>query len=311
MTRALLTLVAHDLRQHLRDRSMLLFALVIPFALAFVFSLAFAGLSDLELDPVTVAVAAPEGDEPAAAVVGTLQALPEQGVPVTVLTAAADEVRTGRRTAVQAETVTATHVIVEHWVERPFSEEAWEDTVALLRSRFGVDMGMWYGRSGEGRVERVGRAHEWSHLSQWGTETRVSVSERGGKTRLLLSQRVGYASPKVEGVGYGALLGLAAWLVGLMASSMFGGSELFLFLLVATVILTAVVVAPRLAQKRRGNKQRGLKALAADIEEVFEAVSAQANPISEAENDSVPMSSTSPRKLSRKVRKTSSAPSSQ
>lgn len=92
VARALLTLVAHDVRQHLRDRSMLLFALVIPLALAFVFSLAFAGLDDVELDPVTVAVAAPEGDEPAAAVTGTLQALPEQALPVTVLTAAAEEV---------------------------------------------------------------------------------------------------------------------------------------------------------------------------------------------------------------------------
>lgn len=92
MGRALLTLVAHDLRQQLRDRSMLLFALVIPLSLAFVFSLAFAGLDDVDLDPVTVAVAAPEGDDSAAALVGTLQALPGQGVPVTVLPAAAEEV---------------------------------------------------------------------------------------------------------------------------------------------------------------------------------------------------------------------------
>jgi ABC-2 type transport system permease protein len=92
MGRTLLTLVAHDLRQHLRDRSMLLFALVIPFSLAFVFSLAFAGLEDFELDPVTVAVAAPDGDESAAVVVGTLEALPEQGLPVTVLPVSAGEV---------------------------------------------------------------------------------------------------------------------------------------------------------------------------------------------------------------------------
>lgn len=92
MGRTLLTLVAHDLRQHLRDRSMLLFALVIPFSLAFVFSLAFAGLEDFELDPVTVAVSAPDGDESAAAVVGTLEALPEQGLAVTVLPVSAGEV---------------------------------------------------------------------------------------------------------------------------------------------------------------------------------------------------------------------------
>lgn len=92
MVRDLLTLVAHDLRQHLRDRSMLLFALVIPFSLAYVFSLAFAGLDDIELDPVTVAVAAPAGDPAAAAVVDVLEALPGQGVPATVVTADAGEV---------------------------------------------------------------------------------------------------------------------------------------------------------------------------------------------------------------------------
>lgn len=92
MGRALLTLVTHDLRQHLRDRSMLLFALVIPFSLAFVFSLAFAGLEDFELDPVTVAVAAPEGDDAAAVVVATLEALPGEGLPVTVRPVSAGEV---------------------------------------------------------------------------------------------------------------------------------------------------------------------------------------------------------------------------
>lgn len=91
MLRPLLVLVGHDLRQHLRDRSMLLFALVIPFSLAFVFSLAFAGIEDLELDPVTVAVSAPEGDEAAAAVVEVLRALPEEDLSVTVQTAAPDE----------------------------------------------------------------------------------------------------------------------------------------------------------------------------------------------------------------------------
>ncbi|MFK5688295.1 ABC transporter permease [Ornithinimicrobium sp. LYQ92] len=78
--RALLTLVGHDLRQHLRDRSMLLFAVVIPLSLAFVFSLAFSGIEDVALDPVTVAVSAAEEDEAAQAVVATLEGLPEQGV---------------------------------------------------------------------------------------------------------------------------------------------------------------------------------------------------------------------------------------
>ncbi|WP_141337620.1 ABC transporter permease [Ornithinimicrobium kibberense] len=90
--RALLVLVAHDLRQHLRDRSMVLFAIVIPLALSAVFSLAFSGVDDPQLEPVTAAVSVPEGDEAAAAVPQTLAGLAEAGIDVTVLEVPADEV---------------------------------------------------------------------------------------------------------------------------------------------------------------------------------------------------------------------------
>ena len=90
--RALLVLVAHDLRQHLRDRSMILFAVGIPLALSAVFSLAFAGVDDPQLDPVTAAVSVPDGDEAAAAVPQTLAGLSEAGIDVTVLEVPADEV---------------------------------------------------------------------------------------------------------------------------------------------------------------------------------------------------------------------------
>ncbi|WP_289019348.1 ABC transporter permease [uncultured Ornithinimicrobium sp.] len=90
--RALLVLVAHDLSQHLRDRSMVLFAVVIPLALSAVFSLAFSGVDDPQLEPVTAAVSVPEGDEAAAAVPQTLAGLAEAGIDVTVLEVTADEV---------------------------------------------------------------------------------------------------------------------------------------------------------------------------------------------------------------------------
>jgi hypothetical protein len=201
----------------------------------------------------------------------------EVGLDPRHLRAAADEVRTGHRTAVEAETETATHVIVEHWIDRPFTLEAWEDTVGLLRSQFGVDMGMWYGRSGDGRVERVGRAHEWVHVSQLGVETRVSASEREGRTRLLLSQRVGYASPKVEGYGYGALVGLGAGLLGggVAAGMLSGGAGVPFLVFLALMLATTLGAGPLITRMDRGwrqKKRRGLKALAADIDATFEAV---------------------------------------
>ncbi len=48
-----------DLRQRIRDRSVLIFALVVPLALMFVFNLTFGGATDLDLEPVTVGVSAP------------------------------------------------------------------------------------------------------------------------------------------------------------------------------------------------------------------------------------------------------------
>ncbi|MFC5039751.1 ABC transporter permease [Ornithinimicrobium kibberense] len=71
---------------------MVLFAIVIPLALSAVFSLAFSGVDDPQLEPVTAAVSVPEGDEAAAAVPQTLAGLAEAGIDVTVLEVPADEV---------------------------------------------------------------------------------------------------------------------------------------------------------------------------------------------------------------------------
>lgn len=61
-----------DLRQRVRDRSVLIFALVVPLALMFVFNLTFGPASDLEFEPVTVAASTPAGDPLAGVVVGAL-----------------------------------------------------------------------------------------------------------------------------------------------------------------------------------------------------------------------------------------------
>jgi hypothetical protein len=56
--RRLWVMTLSDLRQRIRDRSVLIFALVVPLALMFVFNLIFGGVTDLELEPVSVAVSA-------------------------------------------------------------------------------------------------------------------------------------------------------------------------------------------------------------------------------------------------------------
>jgi hypothetical protein len=142
----------------------------------------------------------------------------------------------------------------------------------MLRQSFGVSAGMWTGGSGEGRVEQVGRAHEWVHMSQLGVETRVSASDRDGHTRLILSQRVGHASPRVEGIGYGAFAGVVGGLIGtaLWASALGVPGWLFFVLLTLATTLVAAPLVIRLDRRWRDKKQRKLKELAADIEQIFE-----------------------------------------
>ena len=82
--RQLLTLTVTDLVQRVRDTSVVVFALVVPLALMFVFNLVFGAADEPEFDAVTVAVAAPEGDEMAAALTEAVRSLDGEAFGVTV-----------------------------------------------------------------------------------------------------------------------------------------------------------------------------------------------------------------------------------
>lgn len=90
----LLTMTLSDLRQRIRDRSVLLFAFVVPLALMGVFNLIFGASQDLDLQPVTVAVSTPADDPVASVVPEVLSGLDDDagGLAVTVLELPADEV---------------------------------------------------------------------------------------------------------------------------------------------------------------------------------------------------------------------------
>ncbi|WP_226963650.1 ABC transporter permease [Nostocoides sp. F2B08] len=90
----LLTMTLSDLRQRIRDKSVLLFAFVVPLALMGVFNLIFGTSQDLDLQPVTVAVSTPADDPLASVVPDVLDGLDETdgGVAVTVLELPSDEV---------------------------------------------------------------------------------------------------------------------------------------------------------------------------------------------------------------------------
>ena len=96
--RQLWTMTASDLRQRVRDKSVIIFALVVPIALMFVFNLTFGSGSGVALHPVSVAVSSPVGDALAGTVVTALGEV--KGVDVTVAevsaTEARDRVRSGQ-----------------------------------------------------------------------------------------------------------------------------------------------------------------------------------------------------------------------
>lgn len=86
----LFTLLRTDLIQRLRDKSVIIFALIVPLALMGAMNLVMGDTMDMDLDTATVAVSAPEGDELAAALV---QTLPEIGLDVEVTETTADDVQ--------------------------------------------------------------------------------------------------------------------------------------------------------------------------------------------------------------------------
>lgn len=95
--RQLWTMTLSDLRQHVRDRSVLIFAVAVPLALMAVLNLVLGNLMSRDLAPVTVAVSAPAGDEAAQSLVSTLRSLGDidgaGGFAVTVQPVPATDVR--------------------------------------------------------------------------------------------------------------------------------------------------------------------------------------------------------------------------
>ena len=71
----LLALTGYDLLQRMRDKSVLIFALLVPLALMTVFNLVFGAADDVRIDPVTVAISAPADDDLARVLTETLRSL--------------------------------------------------------------------------------------------------------------------------------------------------------------------------------------------------------------------------------------------
>lgn len=91
--RGLWTMVANDLRQRIRDKSVFIFSLIVPLALMGVLSLVFGGLGDdtVDLQPATVIASADDAGPLGAALLGAVDSL--EIMDVTVRKVPAGEVR--------------------------------------------------------------------------------------------------------------------------------------------------------------------------------------------------------------------------
>ena len=75
-----------DLRQRVRDRSVLIFGLAVPIIVMFVFNLLFSGLGSSEsLGKITVIVAAEPGDQIAEGLVGVRSSIDDLQIAATLV----------------------------------------------------------------------------------------------------------------------------------------------------------------------------------------------------------------------------------
>lgn len=225
--------------------------------------------------------AADEGDASPGLTLDEIERLGrEAGIDPAHLRAAAEEVDAAGRTLTRQRSQTRTQVIVERWIDAPFTSAGWEDVVALLRERFGPHAGAMLASDAGESVQQVGTTYEWSHTSVLGVRTRVSVSPRGGRTRLRLTQLVGLSSPTVEGAAYGGVIAAFVGAVGLAVGSGMSGSVpigvvagLLAFLLAWAVAAPLVTVADR---RWRTRKLQELDDLADDLAPLLTVASEEA-----------------------------------
>lgn len=77
------TMTAADLKQRIRDRSVIIFAIVVPLALMGILNLVVGGAEEgTKLEPMTVAASVPSGDDSATAIVSALEGI--EGLSITV-----------------------------------------------------------------------------------------------------------------------------------------------------------------------------------------------------------------------------------
>ncbi len=191
------------------------------------------------------------------------------------LRAAAAEIDSAGRTLSRQSSQTKNTVVVERWIDAPLTLESWENTVDLLRERFGTSAMAMLGLPAGGEIRQVGAAFEWTHTDGLGIQTTVTASPRGERTRLRMSQLVGLGSTRAEGIAYGTSVAFVIAGIALVIGTKLDAATITLVLTTLAVFAASLAIAipatTALDRKWRAGKLNRLDALADDIGTILAA----------------------------------------
>ncbi len=190
----------------------------------------------------------------------------ETGLDAAHLRAAAAEVDAAGG-AVERRSRSTSHLFVERWLPGGLTDDAWDDLVSDLQNRFGKSGAAAFlpVNGVAGRVEQVGRNREWVHTDGLGVETRVMASDRGDRTRLRLSQRVGLGNEVTDGSVVGLSFGVLA---GLVTSAILGLDGVWIAAMIALMAVAIGVATYAFDVRWRRRKHDDLDALAGHLADV-------------------------------------------
>ncbi len=190
----------------------------------------------------------------------------DTGLDVAHLRAAAAEVDAAGG-AVERRSRSASHLFVERWLPGGLTDDGWDDLVSELQNRFGKSGAAAYlpVNGPAGRIETVGRNREWVHTDALGVETRVMASDRGDRTRLRVSQRVGLGNEVTDGSVVGLSFGMIA---GLVTSGVLGLDGVWIAAMTALIAVAVGVATYAFDVRWRRRKHDDLDALTAHLADI-------------------------------------------
>lgn len=187
------------------------------------------------------------------------------GIDPALLRRAAAELDASDRTERDRAEMSSTHVHAERWVGVEMQDAVWEEVVLELRRRYDTSSGALMGAPGygRGRIETIGRAREWIHVSMSGIETRAMLRPVGEGVQLSLRQRVGMMAPIGDALCIGGLVAL----IGFGAGFLVPGPGWVPVLIALLTLAAATAIAYPLDVMWRKRKMHELNDLADDLAE--------------------------------------------